>query len=120
MKYLDLLLAASFKAKFNWDAIIEKIERRLARWKKLNLSEGSRVTLINSTLSNIPTYFLSLFLISVGVAKQFEKLHWNFFVGVVWIINIYSISLIGRRFVFLFSLEDRSQELAYFQSGSIG
>jgi hypothetical protein len=33
-----------------------------------------RVTLIKSTLSNLPTYFLSLFPIPVGVANRLEKL----------------------------------------------
>lgn len=37
-------------------------------------SKGGRVTLINSTLSNLPTYFMSLFPLSVGVANHVEKL----------------------------------------------
>ncbi len=32
------------------------------------------VTLLESTLSNLPTYFLSLFHILVGVAQRLEKL----------------------------------------------
>ena len=36
-----------------------EVERRLAGWKQLYLSKGGKVTLIKSTLSNIPTYFLS-------------------------------------------------------------
>jgi hypothetical protein len=61
LKYLGLPLGAPFKAKSSWDEIVEKIERRLASWKRLYLSKGGRVTLIKSTLSNLPTYFLSLF-----------------------------------------------------------
>ena len=38
-------------------------------WKRLYLSKGGRVTLIKSTLSNLPTYFLSLFPISASVAN---------------------------------------------------
>ena len=34
------------------------MERRLASWKRLYLSKGGKVTLIESTLSNLPTYFL--------------------------------------------------------------
>jgi hypothetical protein len=37
--------------------------------------------LIKSTLSNLPTYFLSLFPISVGVANQIEKMHRDFLCG---------------------------------------
>jgi hypothetical protein len=35
MKYLGLLLGASFKAKSIWNDIIEKVERLLAGWKRL-------------------------------------------------------------------------------------
>ena len=54
MKYLGLLLGASFKAKAIWGDIIEEIERRLVDWKRFNLSKGGRITLIRSTLSNLP------------------------------------------------------------------
>ena len=53
---------------------MEKVDHRLANWKMLYLSKGGRVTLIKSTLSNLPTYFLSLFSIPASVAKRIEKL----------------------------------------------
>jgi len=73
MKYLGLPLGASFKAKSIWDGIIEKIERCLVRWK-MYLSKGGRVNLIKSSLSNLPTYFMFLFLLPTGVANRIEKL----------------------------------------------
>ena len=45
------------------------------------LSKGGRVTLIKSTLSNLPTYFLSLFPTSAAMANQIEKLQRNFLWG---------------------------------------
>jgi hypothetical protein len=50
----------------------------LASWKKLYLSKGGRVTLIHSTLSSIPTYYLSLSPIPVIVAKKLERLQREF------------------------------------------
>uniref|UniRef100_A0A2N9F8S0 Uncharacterized protein n=1 Tax=Fagus sylvatica TaxID=28930 RepID=A0A2N9F8S0_FAGSY len=41
-------------------------------------SKGGKVTLIKSTLSSIPTYFLSLFPIPARVANQLEKLQRDF------------------------------------------
>ena len=61
MKYLGLPLGAKYKDKAIWNPILEKMERKLASWKKLYLSKGGQVTSIKSTLSNLPTYFLSLF-----------------------------------------------------------
>ena len=54
---------------------------RLAGWKCLFLSKGDRVTLIKSTLSNIPTYFLSLFPIPAFVANRIAKFQQNFLWG---------------------------------------
>lgn len=67
-KYMGLPLGASFKAKSIWDGLIKKMECRLATWKRLYLSKGGRLTLIKSSLSNLPN-FLSLFPILIGVAN---------------------------------------------------
>ncbi|XP_042952153.1 uncharacterized protein LOC122289242 [Carya illinoinensis] len=58
LQYLGLPLGAAFKTKSIWDGVIEKIERRLARWKRLYLSKGGKWTLIKSTLSNLPTFII--------------------------------------------------------------
>jgi hypothetical protein len=39
------------------------------------LSKGVRVTLIKSTLSNLPTYFMSLLPLPMSVANNIEKLY---------------------------------------------
>ena len=44
------------------------------------LFETGRVTLIKSTLSDLPTYFMSLSLFN-GVANRIEKLHQDFLWG---------------------------------------
>jgi len=80
-KYLGLPLGASYKSTRMWDGVIEKIEKRLASWKRLYLSKGGRVTLIKSTLSNLPTYYMSLFPIPGSVAARIEKLHRDFLWG---------------------------------------
>jgi hypothetical protein len=45
------------------------------------MSKGGRLTLIKSTLSNLPTYFLPLFPILVSVANRLEKLQRDFLWG---------------------------------------
>jgi len=64
-----------------WDGVIEKIKRHLTSWKMMYLSKDGRFTLIKSTLSNLPTYFLSIFPLPTGVANRIEKLHHNFLCG---------------------------------------
>ena len=58
MSYLGMPLGASHNSPSIWNPILEKFERRLARWKKLFLSKGGRLMLLKSTLSSLPTYFL--------------------------------------------------------------
>ena len=54
------------------------MEWRIAGWTRLYLSKGGKVTLIKSTLSNLPAYFLSLLPIPVKVANRMEKLQRDF------------------------------------------
>jgi hypothetical protein len=81
LKYLGLPLGASFKLKAMWSDLEDLMSRRLAPWKRLYLSKGARVTLIKSTLSNLPTYMLSLFPIPAYVAKRIEKIQRDFLWG---------------------------------------
>ena len=76
--YLGLPLGAKSTGVVKWDPIVERFERKLASWKKPLLSKGARVTLIQSVLSNLPVYFLSLFAIPISVAKRLERIMRNF------------------------------------------
>jgi hypothetical protein len=78
MIYLGLPLGAKFNSKLIWNPIIEKMESRLGGWKRLYLSKGGKLTLIKSTLSNLPTYFLSLFHLPADVASRLEKIQRDF------------------------------------------
>ena len=81
MTYLGMPLGASYKSFTIWNPILEKIERKLAEWKKLYLSKGGRLMLLKSTLSSLPTYFSSLFTIPTHVANKIEKLQRDFLWG---------------------------------------
>ena len=78
MTYFGMPLGASHKSPTIWNPILEKIKRKLARWKKMYLSKGGRLTLLKITLSSLPTYFLSLFTISTHVANKIERLQRDF------------------------------------------
>ena len=74
MKYLGMPLGTSFKTASIWNPILEKMEKKLSRWKHLYLSKSGRLMLLKSTLSSLPTYFLSLFTIPKWVAARLESI----------------------------------------------
>ena len=79
--YLGMPLGAFHKSPTIWKPILEKIECKLARWKKMYLSKGGRLTLLKSTLSSLPTYDLSLFTIPMHMANKIERLQRDFLWG---------------------------------------
>ncbi len=78
MTYLGLPPGAKFNSTSIWNTVLEKMEKRLGGWKRLYLSKGGKLTSLKNTLSNIPTYFLSLFHIPAGVATSLERLQRDF------------------------------------------
>ena len=74
MKYLGMPLGTYFKSAVIWNPILEKMEKKLSGWKCLYISKGGRLMLIKSTLSSLPTYFLSLFTIPKVVVARLESI----------------------------------------------
>ena len=79
--YLSLPLGAPHKSIGVWDSIEEIFRKRLASWKRQYISKGERLTLIRSTLSSLPIYFLSLFRIPRVVCARLEKIQRDFLWG---------------------------------------
>ena len=61
-----------------WDLVIERISGRLDGWQKAYLSFGGRITLIQSCLTHMPCYFLSLFKIPASMAAKIMRLQRDF------------------------------------------
>jgi hypothetical protein len=75
LTYFGFPLGAPYKNPLIWNTVIEKMESKLAGWKHMYLFKGDRLTLIKSTLFNIPTYYLSLFqrdFLWGGVGDEFK------------------------------------------------
>ncbi|RVW38447.1 putative ribonuclease H protein [Vitis vinifera] len=73
--YLGLPLRAPYKSTRVWDAVEERFKKRQY------LSKGGRLTLLKSTLSSLPTYFLSLFVIPKRVCVRLENIQRDFLWG---------------------------------------
>ena len=81
MSYLGMPLGAHFKGASIWNPILERVEKKLSGRKRLYLSKGGKLTLLKSTLSSLPTYYLSLFTIPQHIADRLERIQWNFLWG---------------------------------------
>ena len=76
--YLGLPLGRYPKQYSFWQPIIDKVNLKLDRWKRYNLSRGSRLTLCNSVLANLPTYCMSIFQMPVAVSVEIERIMCRF------------------------------------------
>ena len=56
--YLGLPLGAPFKSVAAWDGVEERIRNRLTMWKRQYIFKGGRITLIQSTLTSLPIYYM--------------------------------------------------------------
>ena len=79
--YLGLPLGAPYKSTKVWDVVEERFRKRLSLWKRQYLSKGGWLTLLKSTLSSLPTYFISLFVIPKRVYARLEKIQRDFLWG---------------------------------------
>ena len=76
--YLGLPLGANHKAVGVWDTVEDRFRKRLASWKSQYISKGGRLTLIQSTLSCLPIYCLSLFRMPVSICTRLKKIQREF------------------------------------------
>lgn len=59
--YLGLPLGAPRNSLAAWDGMEKRFHKRLIIWKIQHISKGGRLTMIQSTLSSVPIYFMLLF-----------------------------------------------------------
>ena len=76
--YLGLPLGVNHKALGVWDTVEDMFRKRLASWKSQYISKGGRLTMIQSTLSSLPIYCLSLFRMPVSICTRLEKIQREF------------------------------------------
>nr|GEW39418.1 reverse transcriptase domain-containing protein [Tanacetum cinerariifolium] len=81
LKYLRVRVGCSMVKCSNWNAIIYKFTSRLSFWKARLSSVGGRLTLIKHVLKNLPTYYMSIYIMPVLIQKKLESLRNNFFIG---------------------------------------
>ncbi|GJZ65216.1 hypothetical protein Tco_0621912 [Tanacetum coccineum] len=79
LKYLGVSVGCNMARCINWNAIIQKFFSKLSSQKARLLSVGGRLSLIKSVLGNIPTFYMSIYLMPVSIREKLESLRNKFF-----------------------------------------
>ena len=80
-KYLGLEVGGNPRKKQFWDPLITKLKEKLSVWKGRFLSMAGRICLINSVLTAIPLYYISLFRVPTSVCKRIISIQTRFLWG---------------------------------------
>ncbi|GJX60166.1 hypothetical protein Tco_0291556 [Tanacetum coccineum] len=81
LTYLGVPVGGNMSRCHNWEAIVKKNSSKLSLWKARLVFVGGRISLIKPVLGNLPTYFMSLYLMSASIRSKLESLRNNFFNG---------------------------------------
>ncbi|KAH7685602.1 hypothetical protein IHE45_04G050900 [Dioscorea alata] len=76
--YLGLPISGRRPRRQEWEGLILKVCRRLSLWKVRHLSLGGRLTMVNSVLMTLPTYWMAMFKLSKWVTRDIDRIMRDF------------------------------------------
>nr|GEY66102.1 RNA-directed DNA polymerase, eukaryota [Tanacetum cinerariifolium] len=79
--YLGSTVGGNMSRKAMWNDILERVKKRLSKWKMQMLSIGGRLTLVKSVLGSMPIFYFSIFKVPLGVLPELENIRKHFFNG---------------------------------------
>ncbi|GKV38927.1 hypothetical protein SLEP1_g46780 [Rubroshorea leprosula] len=79
--YLGLPANEKFGNKKLWELVVNKFRAKLAVWKAATLSFEGRLILLNSVLSTLPIFYMSLYLLPNSVLEELIRIQRNFLWG---------------------------------------
>lgn len=80
-KYLGFQLLKSTYRIESFEFLIEKIENKLAGWKRIHLNHAGKMVIIKHVLGMIPQYYMATSLIPKTVLAKLERIIRNFWWG---------------------------------------
>ncbi|GJV52623.1 RNA-directed DNA polymerase, eukaryota [Tanacetum coccineum] len=80
--YLGIKVGGNMSLVKSWGDMVDKLKKRLSKWKLKSLSIGGRLTLLKSVLGSTPIYYMSLFKVPKVVLNYLEGMRRNFFNGI--------------------------------------
>ncbi|GKV34650.1 hypothetical protein SLEP1_g43008 [Rubroshorea leprosula] len=80
-KYLSMTIGGKSRCIAMWRPMIDSFKKRLASWKNRFISLGGRITLLNSVLSSLLVFMMSVHLLLKGLILILDKIRRNFLWG---------------------------------------
>jgi hypothetical protein len=71
--YLGLPLSVKKLTKADWQQLLDKMDRHLATWKARLMSKAGRLEMLNSVLTSLAVYMMSINEMPPWVKKEFDK-----------------------------------------------
>jgi hypothetical protein len=79
MKYLGLPLLFKNLSLLDYLPLFDKYNAKLTGWGAIVLSPAGRLVMLNSVLTALPVYYMSVFKIQSWIIKKFDKIRRDFF-----------------------------------------
>ncbi|GKA68832.1 RNA-directed DNA polymerase, eukaryota, reverse transcriptase zinc-binding domain protein [Tanacetum coccineum] len=79
--YLGSFVGGAMHRLQAWNDIVDRVRRRLSKWKMKMLSIGGRLTLVKSVLGSMPIFHMSMFKVPSGILRTLESIRCQFFNG---------------------------------------
>ncbi|KAM0847321.1 hypothetical protein ACQ4PT_055094 [Festuca glaucescens] len=70
--YLGMPLSLKKLTKADWQALLDKVDKYLATWKARLMSKAGRLEMLNSVLSSLPVYLMTINNMPAWVRKEFD------------------------------------------------
>ncbi|GKV49874.1 hypothetical protein SLEP1_g56597 [Rubroshorea leprosula] len=80
-KYLGIPIGGNCRSLGFWKPLVDLFSKKLSTWKASYLSLGGRLTLINSVLSSLPVFWMSMYVMPKGTIRTLDKVRRNFLWG---------------------------------------
>jgi len=79
--YLGFLVGGNHRKIEFWKGMVQKIKKKLSKWRGKILSFGGKVVLIKLVITSLPLFYHSLFKIPIEVMKEIKSIKMDFLWG---------------------------------------
>ncbi|GJT47412.1 RNA-directed DNA polymerase, eukaryota, reverse transcriptase zinc-binding domain protein [Tanacetum coccineum] len=82
--YLGSIVGGDMNKLQTWNDIVDRVKRRLSKWKMTTLSIRGRLTLVKSVLGSIPIFHMAMFKVLSGVLRTLESIRSHFLMVMIF------------------------------------